>query len=78
MNSRIKLIIDKWYLTEPALLMTILAHEMVLNTNMSCPIRSGKGKIEYNPELISFTGISNLAFNSKKMTNDSVLIYTKK
>lgn len=52
MNSRIKLIIDKWYLTEPALLMTILAHEMVLNTNMSCPIRSGKGKIEYNPELI--------------------------
>lgn len=52
MNSRIKQVIDKWYLTEPALLMTILAHEMVLNTNMSCPVRSGKGKIEYNPELI--------------------------
>lgn len=33
---------------------------------------------EYNPELISFTGITNFAFNSKKMTNDSVLIYTKK
>lgn len=39
MDSRIKHIIDKWYLTEPALLMTVLVHEMVLNTNMSCPFR---------------------------------------
>lgn len=35
MDIRIKKIIDKWYLTEPALLMTILAHELVPNTNMS-------------------------------------------
>lgn len=53
MDIRIKKIIDKWYLTEPALLMTILAHEQVPNTNMSCPFRCGKGKIEYNPELIN-------------------------
>lgn len=53
MDSRIKHIIDKWYLTEPALLMTVLAHEMVLNTNMSCPFRCGKGKIEYNLERIN-------------------------
>lgn len=53
MDSRIKHIIDKWYLTEPALLMTVLVHEMVLNTNMSCPFRCGKGKIEYNPERIN-------------------------
>ncbi|MEE3483516.1 MAG: VWA-like domain-containing protein [Bacteroidales bacterium] len=53
MDSRIKHIIDKWYLTEPALLMTVLAHEMVLNANMSCPFRCGKGKIEYNPEQIN-------------------------
>lgn len=53
MDSRIKQIIDKWYLTEPALLMTVLAHEMVLNANMSCPFRCGKGKIEYNPEQIN-------------------------
>lgn len=53
MDSRIKQIIDKWYLTEPALLMTVLAHEMVLNANMSCPFRCGKGKIEYNPEEIN-------------------------
>ena len=53
MDTRIKHIIDKWYLSEPALLMTILAHEMVLNANMSCPFRCGKGKIEYNPELIN-------------------------
>ncbi|MCR5140214.1 MAG: VWA-like domain-containing protein [Bacteroidaceae bacterium] len=53
MDSRIKQIIDKWYLTEPALLMTVLAHEMVLNANMSCPFRCGKGKIEYNPEQLN-------------------------
>ena len=53
MDPRIKHIIDKWYLTEPALLMTVLAHEMVLNANMSCPFRCGKGKIEYNPEQIN-------------------------
>ena len=52
MDLRIKKIIDKWYLTEPALLMTILAHEMVANPNMSCPFRCGKGVIELNPELI--------------------------
>lgn len=53
MDIRIKKIIAKWYLTEPALLMTILAHELVPNTNMSCPFRCGKGKIEYNSELIN-------------------------
>lgn len=53
MDSRIKHIIDKWYLIEPALLMTVLSHEMVLNANMSCPFRCGKGKIEYNPEQIN-------------------------
>lgn len=53
MDSRIKMIFDKWYLTEPALLMTVLAHELVLNANMSCPFRCGRGKIEYNPELIN-------------------------
>lgn len=53
MDFRIKKIIDKWYLTEPALLMTVLAHELVLNVNMSCPFRCGKGKIEYNPNQIN-------------------------
>lgn len=53
MDSWMKQIIDKWYLTEPALLMAVLAHEMVLNANMSCPFRCGKGKIEYNPERIN-------------------------
>ena len=53
MDSRIKKIFDKWYLTEPALLMTVLAHELVLNANMSCSFRCGRGKIEYNPGFIT-------------------------
>lgn len=65
MDSRIKQIIGKWYLTEPALLMTVLAHEMVLNANMSCPFRCGKGKIEYNPEQINKLSDSQLENNLK-------------
>lgn len=65
MDLRIKQIIDKWYLTEPALLMTILAHEMVINTNMSCPFRCGKGKIEYCPELINKLSDSQLEISLK-------------
>lgn len=53
MDSRIKQIIDKWYITEPALLMTVLAHEMVVNTNMLCPFRCGRGSIEYNSGIIN-------------------------
>lgn len=60
MDLRIKKIIDKWYLTDPALLMIVLAHELVLNANISCPFRCGKGKIEYNPELINKLSSSQL------------------
>lgn len=52
MLPRLTPIFDKWYLTEPALLLAVMAHEMVLNTNMLCPFRCGKGRIEYNPEQI--------------------------
>ena len=65
MDLRIKQIIDKWYLTEPALLMALLAHEMVLNTNMSCPFRCGKGKIEYNLEQIKKLSDSQLEYSLK-------------
>ena len=74
MDSRIKHIIDKWYLTEPALLMTVLAHEMVLNASMSCPFRCGKGKIEYNPERIDKLSDSQL---EKSLKAEAIRIILK-
>lgn len=74
MDLRIKQIIDQWYLAEPALLMTILSHEMVINTNMSCPFRCGKGKIEYCPELINKLSDSQL---EKSLKAEAIRIILK-
>ncbi len=38
-----------WFLTEPALFQALCAHELLPNSRMGCPIRSGKKRLEYNP-----------------------------
>ena len=45
-------ILDRWYISEPALLKVFFSHEFEINTSLSCPFRSGRGKIEYNPQII--------------------------
>lgn len=52
MDKRIRQIIDRWYITEPALLMVLLSHELLEASSLSCPFRCGKGKIEYNPQIL--------------------------
>lgn len=44
---------EKWFLMEPPLFQVLSIHELTPNTRMKCPLRSGKRKIEYNPNLIS-------------------------
>ena len=46
-------IMEKWFLMEPPLFQVLSIHELTPNTRMKCPLRSGKRKIEYNPNLIS-------------------------
>lgn len=53
MHKRIENIIDKWYLKEPALYHIYVTHNMESNDRLSCVMRCGKGKIEYNPILAS-------------------------
>jgi len=36
---------------EPALLKVLMSHEVTANADMSCPIRTGQRRIEYNPAL---------------------------
>ena len=52
MRDRITNIIEHWYLNEPALFQVICTHELVPNTRMACPVRSGRRRLEYNPDYL--------------------------
>jgi predicted metal-dependent peptidase len=43
---------DIWFLTEPALFGAFCRHILATNEGMECPVRVGKGRLEYNPSLI--------------------------
>ncbi len=51
-NKRINEIKEKWFLTEPLYFMIITTHNTVANEQIKT-IRSGDGKIEFNPEFIA-------------------------
>lgn len=52
MKDRITTIIEHWFIQEPALFQILCTHELAINLDMSCPIRSGRRRIEYNPEFL--------------------------
>lgn len=51
-NVRIGEIAQHWFLTEPLLFSVYCTHVVTENRMMSIPLRSGNGRIEYNPTLI--------------------------
>ena len=51
MTERIEKINMDWFLMEPALFKVLCSHQVVANTEMRCPLRSGGRRIEYNPTL---------------------------
>lgn len=51
MTERIEKINMDWFLMEPALFKVLCSHQVVANTDMRCPLRSGGRRIEYNPAL---------------------------
>ena len=51
MTERIEKINMDWFLMEPALFKVLCSHQIVANTDMRCPMRSGDRRIEYNPVL---------------------------
>ncbi len=50
-KERIGKIVEKWYIIEPLCFITWTTHELAINTAIKT-IRTGKGRIEYNPEFI--------------------------
>ena len=53
MRDRITNILEHWFIQEPALFQVLCTHELASNTQMACPVRSGKRRIEYNPDYLS-------------------------
>lgn len=51
--ERIQQEVEQWFLTEPLFFTVYCSHRMAINPNMLCALRSGQGRIEYNPELIA-------------------------
>lgn len=49
----IKAVTDKWFLSEPLLFAAYCGHQLVENKLMKCSMRSGRRKIEYNPDILS-------------------------
>lgn len=52
MRDRITDILEGWYLREPVLFQVLCAHDIAENASMPCPVRSGRRRVEYNPDLV--------------------------
>ena len=52
MQERFTHIMERWFITEPPLFQVLCIHELVQNTQMSCPLRSGRKRIEYHPDIV--------------------------
>jgi predicted metal-dependent peptidase len=51
-RERIQQEAEQWFLTEPVLFAVYCSHRLTMNANMLCPLRTGKGRVEYNPTAI--------------------------
>lgn len=54
-RERIQQIAEQWFLTEPLLFAVYCTHKLTMNANMQCALRTGKGRIEYNPTFVDQT-----------------------
>ena len=51
-RERIQQETEQWFLTEPLFFTVYCTHRLKMNANMQCALRSGQGRIEYNPGII--------------------------
>ena len=51
-RERIQQEAEQWFLTEPVFFAVYCSHRLTMNANVLCPLRTGKGRIEYNPTVI--------------------------
>lgn len=56
MRDRITKILERWFLSDPVLFQVLCMHDIVENSAMPCPVRSGKRRLEYNPQWLEEMG----------------------
>ena len=56
MKDRITRLLERWFITEPALFQVLCTHDIVENAAMPCPVRSGAKRVEYNPDFLKEMG----------------------
>lgn len=52
MVRRIEKILERWFILEPPLFQVLCLHELAADDSITYPMRSGRRRLEYNPELI--------------------------
>lgn len=52
MVRRIEKILERWFILEPPLFQVLCLHELAADDSITCPMRSGRRRLEYNHELI--------------------------
>ena len=52
MKERFEKIIERWFVQEPALFVVLCSHELAPNDRIKCAVRSGCGRVEYNPGFV--------------------------
>lgn len=53
MKERIMTLLERWFISDPALFQTLCTHSIEENNSMQCPLRSGRRKVEYNPAWVA-------------------------
>ena len=56
MRERITRILERWFISEPALFQVLCTHSIEENASIPCPVRSGARKVEYNPDFVNEMG----------------------
>lgn len=51
-ENRLKNIVNEWFYSEPLLFLAACSHQILENTQMNVPMRSGRLRIEFNPGLL--------------------------
>ena len=53
MEKRYSDILEKWFILEPPFFQVLCLHDLKAETQMACPLRSGRKRIEYNPDIVN-------------------------
>ena len=59
-QEKISSVVDKWFLYEPLLFNVYCTHKLEPNSDMQCPFRTGKRRIEYNPDFLKDSSVKEI------------------